>query len=66
MKKVKIIEEKCIFCGQCQAIAPEVFKIDEQAEVLLPEIPEDLVEKVQEAIDSCPTVAIEWIEETTP
>ncbi len=64
MKKVKIIEEQCIFCGQCQAIAPEVFNIGDQAQVLMEEIPENLVEKVQDAIDACPTSAIIW-EETT-
>ncbi len=65
MKKVKIIEEQCIFCGQCEAIAPEVFKIGEKAEVLLEEIPPEHEESVQEAIDACPTDAIVWTEETT-
>ncbi len=65
MKKVKIIEEQCIFCGQCEAIIPEVFKITDKAEILLEEIPEGLEERVQEAIDACPTDAIVWGEETT-
>ncbi len=62
MKKVKIIEDLCIFCGQCQAIAPEVFRIDDNATVLLDEIPESLETAVQEAIDVCPSEAIVWIE----
>ncbi len=65
MKKVTIIEEKCIFCGQCQAIAPEVFKIEDTAEVLLDTISEELIPKVQDSIDSCPTDAIEWIEDNS-
>ncbi len=60
MKQVKIIEEKCILCGQCEAIAPEVFKIDDTPKVIMDKIPENLEEKVQEAIDACPTTAIEW------
>lgn len=63
MKKVKIIEEKCILCGQCQAIAPEVFDLTDQIEVLLDIIPDHLIEVTQEAIDACPTDAIEWTKE---
>ncbi len=64
MKKVKLEKEKCIYCGQCQAIAPEVFKLTDQLEILLDEIPEELVEVTQEAIDACPTAAINWEEKT--
>ncbi len=65
MKKVKIVEEKCIFCGQCQAIAPEVFKIEETAEVLLETISSDLEAKVEQSIEACPTEAIEWVEDNS-
>ncbi len=65
MKKIKIIEEQCIFCGQCEAIAPDIFKIGDEIEILIEEITPESEETVQEAIDACPTDAIVWSEETT-
>ncbi len=64
MKKVKFEKEKCIYCGQCQAIAPEVFKLTDELEILLEEIHAGLVEVTQEAIDACPTLAIGWEDKT--
>ncbi|MDD2518540.1 MAG: ferredoxin [Bacilli bacterium] len=61
MKKVKIIEENCIACGLCESIVNDVFEVEEVAKVIVDEVKEDLVDNVQEAIDSCPTDAIEWV-----
>lgn len=63
MKKVKIIEEDCIACGQCQAIAPEVFEVDDVAVVIVDSVPEELIDDVQDAIEACPTGAIVWDED---
>ncbi len=63
MKKVKIIDENCISCGLCESITNEVFEVEEIAHVIIDEVPEDLIPTVQEAIDACPTDAIEWVEE---
>lgn len=63
MKKVKIIEENCISCGQCQAICEDVFVVEDIAKVIVPEVKEELIESVQDAIESCPTGAIVWEEE---
>lgn len=58
--KVEINKEACIGCGACQMIAPEVFEINDDgvSTVLTEEIEKDLEEKVNEAVDSCPTSAI--------
>lgn len=60
-KMVVINEEDCIGCGSCEAICPEVFKLDEErgkAVVIKPEGgPEDLIE---EAIEACPVSCISW------
>ncbi|MFA5604115.1 MAG: ferredoxin [Bacilli bacterium] len=61
MKKVRIIEENCIACGLCESIVNEVFRVEEVAKVIVDEVKEDLIDNVQEAIDSCPTDAIEWV-----
>lgn len=63
MKKVKIIEEDCIACGLCESIISDVFMVEDVAQVIVDEVSEDLTANVQEAIDACPTSAIEWVEE---
>lgn len=65
MEKIKVLEDTCIGCRACAAIVEEVFKINEQgfAEVIMDQIPEELKEDVQDAMDGCPTGAI--IEDTT-
>ncbi|MDD2181317.1 MAG: ferredoxin [Bacilli bacterium] len=62
MKKVKIIEENCIACGLCESIAGDIFVVEDVARVIVDKVKEDQIELVQEAIDSCPTDAIEWDE----
>jgi len=59
--KVKVNKDKCIGCGQCINIAPEVFEFDENHKSVVKEGAE--VEKnrkeVEEAKESCPMGAIE-------
>ena len=59
--KVKINQDVCIGCGACQALADDVFEINDEgvASVITEEIDKDSVEDVKNAIDSCPTGAIE-------
>lgn len=61
--KVKVNQEACIGCGACVAIADEVFDINDNglSEVKVDAVVEENKEKVQEAIDSCPTAAIEEV-----
>lgn len=56
--KIKISEESCIACGACQAICDEVFEVDDVSKIKVNPIPNDLQDKVLEAIESCPTYAI--------
>lgn len=62
--KVSIDQSKCIACGSCVAICPEVFEMKEDGTVGVKEewkdveIPENLQEKVREAHDACPATAI--------
>jgi len=53
---VKIDKEKCIGCGLCVSMVPEVFEIDEagKAEVIVQKNNPD----VKEAAESCPGEAI--------
>ncbi len=62
--KVKVIEENCIGCGACQSICPEVFEVDGVSQVIKSEITDaEEKEAVVDAIESCPTSAIEEIKE---
>jgi ferredoxin len=56
--KIIINKNLCIGCGTCVSIAPKTFKLgnEDKAEVIEPI--GDNETTVQEAIDSCPVVAI--------
>ena len=62
--KVSIDQTKCIACGSCVAICPEVFQMKEDGTVDVKEefkgkdVPKELEAKVKEAHDICPTTAI--------
>lgn len=60
MENVKVLKDVCIGCRACQAIVPDVFEINEEgvAEVKTENIPENLKEDVQDAVEGCPTGAI--------
>ncbi len=73
--KAKVKKDTCIGCGACTVIADKIFQIgdDGLAEVIcqnqedtdkVAEIPEEEKENVIDASESCPTGAIEVIEET--
>lgn len=61
-KKLVVDQDKCIGCGTCVALAPEVFelnnegkaKVRPQASSLKPQA------KIKEVIESCPVQAIGW------
>ncbi len=59
--KARIFEEKCIGCGQCEAVCNKVFNIGDEgyAEVVCEEIPKELVDDATMAAEGCPTGAIE-------
>ncbi len=58
--KVKVNSDACIGCGACQAIAPEVFEINDEglSNPIVDEVNKDDIENAKEAIESCPTGAI--------
>ena len=64
MKKIYVNEEACIGCGACVAIDGEHFDFNDDglSEVISNENIE--TEEAKNAISSCPTNAISYIEET--
>jgi len=64
--KAKVREDKCIGCGNCVALSEsQVFDFNDDglAHCILEEIPTDLEEVTKEAINKCPTEAIEEVTE---
>lgn len=59
--RLKVNQEKCIGCGACTGLAPEVFDFNDDglAETIIDEIPEELQESANEAKENCPVGAIE-------
>lgn len=59
MKKVKINQKKCLGCGTCTFIYPEMFEINNEGKAEVKKIEKIDEEKLKEAIESCPVEAIE-------
>lgn len=57
---VKVNKDLCIGCGACTAIASDVFVLDDDglAKAIVEVVPKE-EDNVQDAIESCPTSAIE-------
>ena len=55
----------CEANGTCEGLAREVFQLDDSDElhILLPEPPPELHEKVRQAVDRCPKLALSLTED---
>ena len=57
----KIARERCVSCGICPAISPELYQMDSFDKAVVTNTdhldPQELIE-ANEAVDSCPTHAI--------
>ncbi len=58
--KLKVNQDVCIGCGACQAIAPDVFEINDEgfAQTKVEEIPEEALNDAIDAKEGCPVSAI--------
>ena len=58
---LKVDKDKCISCGMCVSKNEEVFQFgeDDQAEVIQKPVAEENIEDATEAMENCPTGAIE-------
>ena len=64
--KVNICKDKCIGCGNCVALTEATvfdYNDDGLAETIVETVPEDMEETVKDAINQCPTEAIEEVNE---
>jgi ferredoxin len=60
--RVRVDHDQCEGYARCQGAAPEVFEVreDDRSYVLIDEIPQTQVDKVERAIRLCPKQAIAW------
>ena len=58
--KVIVDPDRCVGNGVCEALAPDLFEVADtgQAELLVDPIPEEQLELVRNAVESCPALAL--------
>jgi ferredoxin len=51
---------KCTGIGICEALAPTVFEVDDDGELIMlsSEVPEGAQDEVTQAVEGCPTLAL--------
>ena len=59
--KINVHQDACIGCGACAATAEDLFELNEEglSEAKVDTVPEDQENLATEAMESCPTGAIE-------
>ena len=59
MKKVRVDKQKCLGCGLCINLCPEVFELEDGKSKVKENVDlEKNKDSIKEAIDSCPVQAI--------
>ena len=63
--KIRVNQDACFGCGACCAIAEELFDLNDEglSVAKVEEVSEEQKEACMDAIESCPTGAIEEIKE---
>lgn len=62
--KIRVNEDLCMGCGMCASLCQDVFEINEEtgrSTVIMNEITDEVKEEVLDAMDGCPTSAIEEV-----
>ena len=54
------VENFCISCGSCVALAPNVFDFNEKWDIIIKELSDYKNLWVEESISVCPVSAISW------
>jgi ferredoxin len=64
MTRVEVDRERCVGSGACEALAPDVFEVDDDGVLVVhPHEPtEDELPDVRDAVGACPTRALSLVE----
>ena len=60
MSRVEVDRERCVGSGTCEALAPDVFEVDDDGVLVVhrPEPADDELDDVADAVQACPTRAL--------
>ena len=61
--KIRVVDDVCSLNAECTYAAPDVFRMEDGKLVYEPEPTPEQEEAVREAVDACPTLAIEILDE---
>jgi ferredoxin len=50
--------DRCLGCGICEGIIPEVIRVEDVAQVILMPVPEKYQAAVRDAVEQCPEEAL--------
>ena len=58
--RITVDRSKCIGTGLCESVAPDLFEVGGDGEVVVAsgDVPEERREDVEQAVESCPTLAL--------
>lgn len=64
MKCVTVDFDKCTGLGICESLAPAFFEVDDAGDLVLlrEDITDDQLQEVEEAVNGCPTEALQIVE----
>jgi ferredoxin len=64
VSRVEVDRERCVGSGSCEALAPDVFEVDDDGVLIVhrPEPTEDELPDVRNAVQACPTRALSLAE----
>lgn len=64
MSRVQVDPELCVGSGACEALAPDVFEVDDDGVLVVhrPQPAADEVRDVEDAVRACPTRALSLTE----
>lgn len=62
MKRPEVDVDKCIACGNCEEICPEVFQVDDVSRVITDDF-RGLEACIEAAMENCPEDAIGYADE---
>jgi ferredoxin len=64
VSRVEVDRERCVGSGACEALAPDVFEVDGDGELVVhrPEPAADELDDVEDAVRACPTRALSLAE----
>jgi ferredoxin len=56
--ELMVLFDRCLGCGICENLAPEVIRVEDVAQVILKQVPEKFQKAVQQAVNECPEEAL--------